>query len=124
MSVEDELRHVEERWAAAIEGGDLDACDAILGDDFVLSSTGGVGSWISRDEWFVALGQIETRAFGISGVQSRVFGDTAVVRMLARWEATLTERDLTGDYLVVDVFTRDAGTWQASWRISQRLSES
>jgi len=29
-----------------------------------------------------------------------------------------------GDYFLVDVFTRRGDAWQASWRISQRLSES
>jgi ketosteroid isomerase-like protein len=124
VSVEDDLRRLEEAWAAAVEGNDVEAADAILAEDFVLSSAGGVGAWVPRDEWFASLEKIDTRAFGVSDVEPRVFGDLAVVKLTARWEASLDGRDLTGDYLVVDVFTRVHGAWQASWRISQRLSET
>ena len=121
MSHEDDLKQLEEAWVAAVEGCDVQAADALLAEDFVLTSSGGVGPWVSRDEWLESLEQIETRGFGITDVESRVFGDVAVVRLLAHWEASLDGRDLTGDYSIVDVFTRRDGSWQASWRLSQRM---
>jgi uncharacterized protein DUF4440 len=124
MSVEEDLRGLEEAWVVAVEGNDLEAADAILAEDFVLASAGGVGRWVSREEWLETLPRIETRAFGVSGIESRVFGDLAVVNLRARWEASLGDRDLTGDYFIVDVFRHMDGAWQASWRISQRLTES
>ncbi len=124
MSDLDELRRLEEAWVAAVEGKDLDSAEAILAEDFVLTSAGGMGQWVPRDEWLTMLEQIETHAFGISDVDPRVFGDVAVVRLTARWEASAADRNLTGDYALVDVFTRTAGAWQASWRISTRLTQS
>ena len=124
MTVEDDLRRLEEAWVAAVEGNDLEAADAILAEDFVLSSAGGLGPWVPRDEWLARLERIDTRAFGVSEVEPRVFGDLAVAKLRARWEASVDDRDLTGDYAIVDVFTRRDGPWQASWRISQRLSET
>jgi len=124
MSAVEELRRLEEAWAAAVEGGDVQSAEAILADDFVLASSGGMGQWVSRDEWLTMLEQIETRGFGVTDIEPRVFGDVAVVRLTARWEASTAERDLTGDYAVVDVLTRIAGAWQVSWRISQRLTQS
>jgi len=124
MSAVEELRRLEEAWAAAVEGGDAESAEAILADDFVLTSSGGMGQWVSRDEWLTMLEQIETRGFGVTDIEPRVFGDVAVVRLTARWEASTAERDLTGDYAVVDVLIRTAGAWQVSWRISQRLTQS
>jgi ketosteroid isomerase-like protein len=124
MSAEDDLKRLEETWVAAVEGNDAEAAQVILADDFILSSAGGVGRWVPRDEWLATLEKIDTRAFGLSAVESRVFGDTAVVKLNARWEASIDDHDLTGDYAIVDVFTRQRGTWQVSWRISQRLTES
>ncbi|HEX9417224.1 MAG TPA: nuclear transport factor 2 family protein [Gaiellaceae bacterium] len=124
MSAIEELRRLEEAWAAAVEGNDVESAEAILAEDFVLTSSGGMGEWVPRDDWLAALERIDTRAFGISDVEPRVFGDVAVVRLLGRWEASSPDRDLTGDYALVDVFTRPAGAWQVSWRISRRLTES
>jgi ketosteroid isomerase-like protein len=124
MSDDDDLKQLEEAWVAAVEGNDLERADAILAEDFVLSSAGGVGPSVDREAWLARLPEITTRAYGISDVQARVFGDVAVVKFNARWEASIGERDLTGDYFLVDVFTRRGDAWQASWRISQRLSES
>ncbi len=124
MSEVDDLRRLEEAWAAAVEAGDAESADPLLADDFVLASAGGVGQWVPREEWFASLEEIDTRSFGISDVEPRVFGDVAVVRLTAHWEASFDGRNLSGDYHVVDVFTRLDGAWQASWRISQRLTES
>ena len=121
MSEIDELRQLEEAWCAAIEGRDAAAADAILAENFVLTSAGGVGPWVSREEWFSNLEQIETSALGISDFEARTFGDVAVVRLLAHWDARIGDRDLSDDYSIVDVFTRESGTWQVSWRVSQRM---
>jgi ketosteroid isomerase-like protein len=122
--VTDEFERLEEAWAAAVEANDGEAADAILADDFVLTSSGGLGRWVDRDEWLANLSGIETHSLGVSEVESRVLGDVAVVKLGLRWEARMGERDLTGDYAIVDIFTRSEGAWQASWRVSQRLTES
>jgi hypothetical protein len=45
----------------------------------------------------------------------------AVVSARLRWDASLRDQDLTGDYAVTDVFTRAGDRWLAAWRISVRL---
>ena len=111
---------MEDSWAAAIERRDVERAGQLLADDFALSSTGGVGD-LSREAWLAALGKIDTTSLVCDVVNARVFGDAAVVHARLRWEARLGERDLTGDYAVTDVFTRQDGSWRASWRISVRL---
>jgi len=86
----------------------------------VLSSVGGVSPNMPREDWLATLHQVETRSLAAVDVEPRVFGDVAVVRARLRWDASVRGRDLTGDYLVTDVFTCHDGRWRASWRISVR----
>ena len=116
-----EFEDLEAEWARIVEARDEAAARSFLADDFVLSSTGGVGPSVPKDEWLAALDEIDTRSLVPRDVDARVFGDVAVVSARLRWDATLRGEDLTGDYAVTDVFTRGGGRWLASWRISVRL---
>ena len=117
----DELAELEGEWARIVEAGDAEAAHELLADGFLLTSTGGVGPRVSKDEWLRTLAEIDTRSLSCRDVDARVFGDVAVVKAWLRREASLGERDLTGDYAVTDVFRRDGGRWRAAWRISLRL---
>ena len=116
-----EFAELEAEWARIVEARDASAAREFLADDFVLSSTGGVGPNVPKDEWLAALHEIDTRSLVPRDGDARVFGDVAVVSARLRWDATLRGEDLTGDYAVTDVFTRGGGRWLASWRISVRL---
>ena len=115
-----ELEAVEREWAEIVTRQDVDAAGELLAEDFVLSSSGGVSPHMPRDAWLATLHQVETSSLECTDVEARVFGDVAVVRAHLRWDASVGGRDLTGDYLVTDVFTRRNGRWRASWRISDR----
>jgi ketosteroid isomerase-like protein len=117
-----DFAELENEWGSIVERRDAEAARAFLADDFVLSSTGGVGPNVPKEEWLAALEEIETRALVPRDVDARVFGDVAVVSARLRWDATLRDQDLTGDYAVTDVFTRHGERWLASWRISVRLA--
>ena len=73
-----------------------------------------------RADWLATLHQVETKSLDCTDVEPRVFGDVAVVHARLEWDASVGGRDLTGDYLVTDVFTRPDGRWRASWRVSVR----
>ena len=117
----EELQRIEEEWAKAVAESDVDAARKILAEDFVLTSSGGVSEHMPRDEWLAALPDLDTRSAECTDVLARELGDVAVVRARLRWEASMGDRDLTGEYLVADVFKREGGTWKATWRISTRL---
>jgi ketosteroid isomerase-like protein len=121
--VTDELKQIEDEWAAAVAGCDTAAAEEILDEDFVLTSEGGVSDFMPRERWLGALPQIETRTLTCTIGDAREFGDIAVVRARLRWEARMGDRDLTGDYAVADVFRRSGGRWRAAWRISVRLAD-
>ena len=118
----EELQAVEERWAEIVRERDVSAAESFLADDFVLQSAGGVSPNALKSDWIETLSQIETRSIVASDVEARAYGDVAVVRLRLAWEAELAGRDLTGDYAIVDVFTRASDGWQPRWRISTRLT--
>ncbi len=118
----DELRAAFDEWTRAVATGDVAAADALIADDYALTSAGGVAPHVPRGEWLDALAAIETRSFALEIVEVRVFGDVAVVASRLTWDARLGERDLSGEYALTDVLTRTDGRWRPSWRISTRLS--
>jgi hypothetical protein len=119
----DALVALEDRWATAVERRDVAAAGEILAEDFILTSEGGVSEAMPRDDWLGALPKIETSSLICEVLQARVFDETAVVRARLRWEARMQDRDLTGDYIVADVFRKANDRWRATWRISTRLSD-
>ena len=118
-----ELLAVEKALADAIARSDAEAASSILAEDFVLSSTGGMSQHMTREEWLAALPQLETRSLEPEVLDSRLFGDVMVARVLVRWQASFGERDMTGSYAVTDIFRRDEGAWRLAWRVSVRLSD-
>lgn len=120
----EDLAAIEEEWARIVERSDVEAADQLLADDFLLSSAGGVGDRVTRQEWLDNLPRMETRELSCRLLDARVFGDVGVARARLDWQASFGERDLTGAYLVADVFRREHGRWRAAWRISTRLPET
>jgi hypothetical protein len=116
------LRETLDRWTDAIVRGDRAAADALLADGFALTSAGGVAPQVSRAAWLDALQHIETRSLRTDVVEERIFGEVAVVASRLHWDARLGERDLSGEYAVTDVFTRDESGWRPAWRVSTRLT--
>jgi ketosteroid isomerase-like protein len=119
--VSEDLLAVEKALADAIALSDAEAASSILADDFVLSSTGGMSQHMPREEWLAALPRLETRSLEPEVLESRLFGDIMVARVLVRWQASFGERDLTGSYAVTDIFRREDGSWRLAWRVSVRL---
>jgi hypothetical protein len=118
----DQLLALEDEWTDVVLRRDVERAKEILAEDFVLTSEGGVSDFMPREKWLAALPQIETKSLVCTDVQPRGFGDVAVVRARLRWDARMGDHNLTGDYAVADVFTRNEGRWRAAWRISVRLS--
>ena len=117
----DEIRAVLDDWTDAIVARDQGAADSILAPGFVLRSVGGVAAVMPRAEWLASLPSIESASLEVLDYEARVFGETAVARTRQHWQAHIGDRNLTGDYVIVDVFERNGERWQPVWRISQRL---
>ena len=119
----EEFARLEEVWAGIVQRQDQDAADRFLGQDFALTSVGGVSRHMPRENWIASLPSIATELLESEVEDVRVYGDTAVVKARLRWLARTDGRSLNGTYAVTDVFTRQDGRWWASWRISVRLTD-
>jgi ketosteroid isomerase-like protein len=116
------LTEIEHAWADAVERRDVDAAEQLLAEDFQLSSAGGVAPVMPRAAWLAMLPDVDTRSLACEVLEERVFGDVGVARVNLVWDASVQGRDLSGEYAVTDVFTRDGDRWRASWRVSVRLT--
>ena len=120
----DELQAAFDEWTRVVADSDVAAADALIADEYALTSAGGVAPHVGRQEWLDALASIETRSFAPQIIETRIFDGVAVVASRVRWEARLVERDLTGEYALTDVLTRAEGRWRPSWRVSTRLGDA
>ena len=118
----DGLRETLDAWTRAIVDRDEGAADALLAETFVLTSVGGVASRMERSEWLAGLPSIESRSLDVLEYEERTFGDVGVTNTLQRWSAQRGDRDLSGDYAIVDVFERRDGSWRAAWRLSRKVA--
>ena len=116
-----DLRATLDAWTSAIVDNDRQAADELLGETYVLTSAGGVAPAVERAEWLAALPSIESEFLDIVEYEERTFGGTGVTRTLQRWKARVGDRDLSGDYAIVDVFERVGESWRAVWRISRKV---
>jgi hypothetical protein len=73
---------------------------------------------VEREEWLRALDEIETSALSARAYESRSFGDLEIVVWLMDWEARWRDDDLSGPYVVTDVW-RDG---KLAWRSWARLN--
>ena len=117
-----ELEALEDELAYAVRTRDRAAAEQLLDPDFTLTSGLGTGLLVPRDGWLEGLEAIETSALRVRDRQARAFGDTAVVAFRMDWSATLEGDDLSGPYLVTDVWHRAEGGWRLAWRTWARLN--
>jgi hypothetical protein len=118
----DELRETLDAWARAVVQRDQAAADELLAESFVLTSAGGVAPRLERADWLASLPSIESESLDVLEYEERVFGDVGVTNTVQRWRARRGERDISGDYAIVDVFERTGGSWRAVWRVSRKLA--
>jgi ketosteroid isomerase-like protein len=119
----EEFQALEAEWAGIVQRQDQAAADRFLGDDYVLTSVGGVSRRMPRESWIASLPSIETELLEAEVEDVRTYGDVAIVKARLKWLARTEGRSLNGTYAVTDVFTNDQGRWKASWRISVRLTD-
>ena len=118
----DGLRETLDAWARAVVERDQAAAEELLAEGFVLTSAGGVAARMERADWLASLPSIESRSLDVVEYDERTFGDVGITNTLQRWSARRGDRDLSGDYAIVDVFERSGGTWRAAWRISRKVA--
>jgi ketosteroid isomerase-like protein len=118
-----ELERAAEVLNDAVRDGDGDAAAVLLHDEFVLTSSLGTGLRVDRAAWLDNLGEISTDGLDSRDVRVEELGEVGVVVSRMDWRATWNDDDLSGPYLVTDVWLRGVdGGWRLRWRSWARLN--
>lgn len=109
-TVEHELIDLSHEWMRAAQAQDRGRLDGILAREFTI--VGAVGD-LGREAWLERVNEsYAIDEFSYDEIDVEVYGDTAVLTSRYRQTASLDGRDLSGSYLVTDVWVRRDARWQ------------
>ena len=110
---------LETRVSAAIQMKDMPVLEELLAKDFAFSVflEGRPPQVMSRGEWLKTSGHYTLTGFEIRHLAARVFGKVAVVRLQPIRTASVGAAvDHSGEFALVDVWTKDGDAWKLSQR--------
>jgi ketosteroid isomerase-like protein len=107
------IEAIERDWLDALAAGDVRALERIWDDSFVFTDP--EGDALSREHCLreIAAGNIAFDSVELLRMQTRVFGDTAVVLGYVALEGRAGKRVYSGPYSFLDVYARAGDTWRA-----------
>jgi Domain of unknown function (DUF4440) len=114
---------LETQVSGAIQIKNVAALDQLLAKDFAFSLflMGRGPEVLNRGEWLKTTDNYTLTGFELQYLSVRVFGDVAVVRLQPNRKATAgTTIDRSGEFAVVDIWTKDGGAWKLSSRYLSR----
>jgi hypothetical protein len=110
---------LETRVSGAILAKNTAALDELLAKDFAFMAflQGRAPVVLNRSEWLKTSGNYTLIGFEIRQLAARVFGNVAVVRLQPyRMAVAGTTVDRSGEFALVDVWTKDGDAWKLSAR--------
>ena len=114
-----QFQSLETNLSGAVQAKNLQALDQLLAKDFAFSAflTGRAPLVLNRSEWLKTSEHYTLTGFEIRELAARVFGTVAVVRLQPRRTAIAgTSLDRSGEFAVVDVWTKEGDAWKLSAR--------
>jgi ketosteroid isomerase-like protein len=124
--IEDAIRTRELAWNAAIKARDVDRAASFQTEDYFLG-VGRPGASVvgfPRKQWLEVLPGYVITEMKLGEMAIRVYGNTATAAYGYYQAATSHGDDLTGDYLIVDVWREEGETWKIAARYSARFSRT
>jgi ketosteroid isomerase-like protein len=120
-----ELERLEHEWMRAVRERDMAFLDALLAEEFTLT-TGRPGAEVrGRREWLdITRDRYVIEEFSFPELEVLPLGKAAVVRSRYRRRGRMDEQDRTQAFLMTDVFVRRAGAWRAVTRHISPLQAS
>jgi len=114
---------IERRLVEAIAKGDLATYDRIVADDYVVFDAAGKTTTKSEVMQSYRSGSRKYTDLTIYDVESRVFGDTAVVAAKTRGMRRENGRDVANRVRYVRVYARREGQWRAVSQMAAPMPE-
>ena len=119
----DQFQALETQVSGAIQIKNTAALEQLLAKDFAFSLflAGRAPEVMNRDEWLKTADHYTLTGFELRYLSVRIFGNVAVVRLQPNRKATAgTAIDHSGEFAVVDIWTRDGSAWKLSSRYLSR----
>jgi ketosteroid isomerase-like protein len=121
------LREAEDRWLKALLARDTAAADDILHPDYrlIIGIEGQPLRVMPRQQWLALLPDYRITGHSITDRRVSLYGDTAVVVML--WSQTATapgDRDISGNFLLTDIWQNTPDGWRVIERHSSRQEKA
>jgi ketosteroid isomerase-like protein len=121
------LREAEDRWLKALLARDTAAADDILHPDYrlIIGIEGQPLRVMPRRQWLALLPDYRITGHSITDRRVSLYGDTAVVVML--WSQTATapgDRDISGNFLLTDIWQNTPDGWRVIERHSSRQEKA
>jgi ketosteroid isomerase-like protein len=119
----EQFQALETRVSGAIQIKNLAALEQLLAKDFAFSLflAGRAPEVMSRAEWLKTSDHYTLTGFELNYLSVRVFGNVAAVRLQPNRKATAgTTLDRSGEFAVVDIWTKDGNAWKLSSRYLSR----
>jgi ketosteroid isomerase-like protein len=114
---------LETQLAGAIQRKDAAALENLIAKDFAFNAilAGRAPIILNRDEWLKGSAHYTLHSFVLKEPGVRMFGDLAVVRVQAERSATVGAAiEGSGEFAVVDVWTKSGDAWKLSARFLSR----
>lgn len=118
-----DLLEAEQKWNECIRIRDVRCTESYLAPDYTLgvAEPGTPLLRTQRDRWLANLPEYRISEMHMGDKLVRVYGDTAVVSYPYHQQANMRGVEITGDFLVTDVWVKRSNTWQVSLRLSSRF---
>ena len=118
-----QFRDLETRLMGAVQLRKTDALEQLVSPrfGFSLMIEGREPEVLSRSEWMTMTnvhGRLE--GFEIRSVAAGVFEDHAMVRAQVLRKGTVGSKDLSGEYVLVDLWAKEQGAWKIRYRVVAR----
>jgi ketosteroid isomerase-like protein len=123
---ESAVREAEQQWNAAILRRDVDAAKAFMAPEYQLL-VGMEGRTLARfplDVWLATLPNYVIHRQAIHDLHVSLWGDVAVATLAYSQDAEpWNGRDISGNFLITDVWVFRNGRWLVAERHSSRLEK-
>jgi ketosteroid isomerase-like protein len=117
------LQNLEREWARAVQDHDTNKIDRIQAEEYAFTDPGGRVWTKARALDTIQDGALEIDSFELSDFQTRIYGETAVVRFQVVWNGRFRGTDISGPQRMTDVFVKRDGRWQCVASQATRIAQ-
>lgn len=111
--IEKELIAFEDAWALAVQEGDTEVLDQIIGDDYI--GTTATGAIQTKEDYLAGFlsGARKTFSLTTEDLRVRMYEETAVLTHGGQAEGELNNKPTNGKYRWTHVLVKREGRWEA-----------